>query len=114
MRVTEILGRVFVTGVFVTGVFLTSFSTEDAAGDAERAGCGLRLSGAEPAMRRRPEDTRAESLSRDAPVTGFQRSEGPERGPVDAAGRRDFRRSIMKSSTHHSNALRSTSEAGSQ
>ena len=45
---------------------------------------------------------------------GFQRSEEPERGPVDTAGRRDFRRLIMKSSTHHSNAPRNTSEAGSQ
>ncbi len=45
---------------------------------------------------------------------GFQRSEEPEPGPVDTAGRRDFRRLIMKSSTHHSNAPRSTSEAGSQ
>ena len=32
----------------------------------------------------------------------------------DAAGERDFRRLIMKSSTHHTNAPRSTSEAGSQ
>jgi hypothetical protein len=48
------------------------------------------------------------------PLSTFQRADEPPRGPVDAAGGRDFRRLITKSSTHHSNPPRSMSGTGSQ
>lgn len=62
-------------------------------------GCGWRrrtcwvrawLSGAEPAMRRRPEDTRAESLSRDAPVTGFSALRGTRARPCGCSRKAGF------------------------
>ena len=84
------LGAGFRNRSFRNGGFVTSFSTEDAAGDAERAGCGLRLSGAEPAMRRRPEDTRAESLSRDAPVTGISALRGTRARPCGCSRKAGF------------------------